>query len=209
MSGLTNIIEIINSKTAEKEKEILIEAEEHKKEKLKEARTKAKNVTASITGKAEIEANAEVLRYEASAKLKSKYKLLEAKEALIEEVMSETRKHLQDLVKKKAYEKTLESLIIDAAAALEESELEIVVAKGHDSHLDLKTIEASVGKKTSRKTKLSIAKENLRATGGAIVRNKDSTRWVDNTFEARLERYDGEIRDAVSSILFGTEEKKE
>ncbi len=209
MSGLTNIIEIINSKTAEKEKEILSEAEEHKQEKLKEARAKAKNVTASITGKAEIEANAEVSRYEASAKLKSKYKLLEAKEALIEEVMSKTRKHLEDLVKKKVYEKTLESLIIDAAAALEESELEIVVAKGHDSQIDLKTLEASVSKKTGRKTKLSIAKENLRATGGAIVRNKDSTRWVDNTFEARLERYDGDIRDAVSSILFGTEEKKE
>jgi len=209
MSGLTNIIEIINSKTAEKEKEILSEAEEHKQEKLKEARAKAKNVTASITGKAEIEANAEVSRYEASAKLKSKYKLLEAKEALIEEVMSKTRKHLEDLVKKKVYEKTLESLIIDAAAALEESELEIVVAKGHDSNIDLKTLEASVSKKTGRKTKLSIAKENLRATGGAIVRNKDSTRWVDNTFEARLERYDGDIRDAVSSILFGTEEKKE
>lgn len=209
MSGLTNIIEIINSKTAEKEKEILSEAESQKQQKLKDARAKAKAVTESITGKAEIEANAEVTRYEASAKLKSKYQLLEAKDALIENVMASTRKHLEDLVKKKEYNKTLEKLIVDAAASLEEPELEIVIPKGHTTHIDLKTIEAAIAKATGKKTKLSISKEEVRASGGAIVRNKDSTRWVDNTFEARLERFESEIRDTISSILFGTEEKKE
>jgi len=209
MSGLTNIIEIINSKTAEKEKEILSEAEAQKQQKLKDARAKAKTVTESIAGKAEIEANAEVSRYEASAKLKSKYQLLEAKEALIEEVMTSTREHLEDLVKKKAYEKTLEKLIIDAAASLEEPELEIIIPKGQANHIDLKTVETAIAKATSKKTKLSISNEEVRALGGAIVRNKDSTMWVDNTFEARLERYESEIRDAISTILFGTEEKKE
>ena len=209
MSGISSIIEIINSKTQEKEKEILGDAESQKKEKLDEARAKAKEITASITGKAELESNAEVSRYEASAKLQSKYKLLEAKEALIQEVLSSTRKHLEDLVKKKSYGKTLEDLIVDAAASLEESDLEIVTPKGHESNIDLKSAEAAIAKSTGKKTKLSFSKERVRATGGVIVRNKDGTRWVDNTFEARLERLEGEIRDTVSSILFGTEEKKE
>ncbi|MFW9974153.1 MAG: V-type ATP synthase subunit E [Candidatus Thorarchaeota archaeon] len=209
MSGLTNIIEIINSRTAEKEKEILSEAEAQKQKKLKDARAKAKAVTESITGKAEIEANAEVSRYEASAKLKSKYQLLEAKETLIENVMGSARKHLEDLVKKKTYDKTLEKLIVEGAASLEEPELEIVTPKGHATHVDLKTVETAVAKATGTKLKLSISKEEVRALGGAIVRNKDSTRWVDNTFEARLERFESEIRDTISSILFGTEEKKE
>ncbi|MFW9834831.1 MAG: V-type ATP synthase subunit E [Candidatus Thorarchaeota archaeon] len=209
MSGMENIIEIINSKTSEKEKEILSEAESQKKQKLDEARAKAKELTASITGKAEIESNAEVSRYEASAKLQAKYKLLEAKENLIEDVMSSAKKHLDDVVKKKAYEKTLETLIVDAAKALDESELEIVAPKGHESNIDLKTAEAAVAKTTGRKIKLSISKEQVRATGGVIVRNKDSTRWVDNTFESRLERLEGEVRDTISSILFGTKEKKE
>ncbi len=206
---MTNIIEMINTKTAEREKEILDEAESHKKQKLDDARAKAKEITASITGKAEIESNAEVSRYKASAKLQSKYQLLEAKEVIIEDVMSSVRKHLEDLVKKKAYGKTLEKLIVDAATSLEETDLEIVAPKGHASNIDLKTVEAAVAKTTSKKCKLSVSKENVRATGGVIVRNKDSTRWVDNTFEARLERYEGEIRDTVSSILFGAEEKKE
>ncbi|MGD9396626.1 MAG: V-type ATP synthase subunit E family protein [Candidatus Thorarchaeota archaeon] len=209
MSGMTNIIEIINSKTAEKEKEILSEAEAQKKKKLDDARAKVKEITASITGKAEIESNAEVSRYEASAKLQSKYKLLEAKEVIIEDVLLSVRTHLEDHVKKKAYGKTLEKLIVDAAASLEETELEIVAPKGHSSNIDLKTVEAAVTKATGKKCKLSISKDEVRATGGVIVRNKDSTRWVDNTFEARLERYESQIRDTISSILFGSEEKKE
>jgi len=209
MSGMDNIIEIINTKTEDREKQILSEAESQKQQKLDEAKAKAKQITATITGKAEIESNAEVSRYEASAKLQSKYKLLEAKETLIEDVLSSSRKHLEDLVKKKAYGKTLETLIIDAAESLEESELEIVAPKGHDSNIDLKAVEAAVSKKTGIKTKLSISKDEVRASGGVIVRNKDSTRWVDNTFEARLERLEGEIRDTISSILFGSQEKKE
>ena len=209
MSGLTNIIEIINSKTAEKEKEILAEAETQKEQKLKDARSKAKEVTVSITSKAEIESNQEVSRYEASAKLKSKYQLLEAKETLIEDVLSSARRHLEDLVKKKAYEKTLEKLIVDAAASLEEAELEIVAPKGHAAHIDLKGVEAVVAKATGNKTKFSISKEEVRATGGVIVRNKDLTRRVENTFESRLERFEDEIRDTISSILFSTKEKKE
>ncbi|MFW9806936.1 MAG: V-type ATP synthase subunit E, partial [Candidatus Thorarchaeota archaeon] len=193
----------------EKEKEILGDAESQKKQKLDEARAKAKEITASITGKAEMESNAEVSRYEASAKLQSKYKLLEAKEALIQEVLSSARKHLEDLVKKNAYGKTLEVLIVDAAASLEESDLEIVTPKGHESNIDIKSAEAAVAKSTGKKITLSFSKEKIRATGGVIVRNKDLTRWVDNTFEARLERLEGEVRDTISSILFGTEEKKE
>jgi V/A-type H+-transporting ATPase subunit E len=206
---MTNIIEMINSKTAEKEKEILSEAETHKAQKLKDASTKAEEITSSIISKAEIESNAEVARYEASAKLQSKYKLLEAKEDMISEVMKSTREHLEGLIKKKAYSKTLETLLVDAVTSLEESDLEIVTPKGQASNIDLKAAEAAAAKAIGKKIKLSIAKDNVRATGGLIVRNKDTTRWVDNTFEARLERLESQIRDTISSILFGTEEKKE
>ena len=208
MSGMANIIEMINTKTAEKEKAILEEAETQKEQRLKDARAKAKQIAASITGKADNEVNAEISRYEASAKLKAKYKLLESKEALILEIMESARKYLEDLVKKKAYEQTLERLIVDGAESLEGTDLEIMTPKGHETSIDLKNVEAAITKQTGKKTKLSISKENVRATGGAIIRNKDSTMWVDNTFEARLERLQGKIRDSISSILFGTEEKK-
>ncbi|MHA2151769.1 MAG: V-type ATP synthase subunit E [Candidatus Thorarchaeota archaeon] len=208
MSGIDNIIEMINTKTAEKEKEILGEAETHKAQKMSEAKKMATEIADSITSKAEAESRAEIGRYEASAKLKSKYQLLEAKEKLIEEVLASAMKHLEDIVGKKAYEKTLERLAIDAATPLEETELDIVLPKDHAKHITVKTVEAAVTKKSGKKTNISVSKETVRATGGAIVRNKDNTRWVDNTFEARFERLESAIRGKISDILFSSDKKE-
>ncbi|MBY8998020.1 MAG: hypothetical protein KGD60_09820 [Candidatus Thorarchaeota archaeon] len=208
MSGIDSIIEMINAKTAEKEKEILAEAEKHKEQKMSEANQKAKEIADAITAKAEIESKAEIGRYEASAKLKSKYQLLEAKETLIEEIIASAKKHLEEMAGKKVYGKTLERLAIDAATPLEETDLEIVLPKGHASHITLKTIEDSVSKNTGKKTKISISTETIRSTGGVIVRNTGNTRWVDNTFEARFERFESAIRDKISGIIFSSEKKE-
>lgn len=208
MSGIDNIIEMINSKTAEKEKEILAEAQKHKKQKLSEAKEKGKMTADAITSKAEAETKAEIARFEASAKLKSKYQLLEAKEALIEEILSSAKKHLEDMPSKKAYEKVLERLVIDAATALEETPLEIVLPKGHASHISVKTIESAVSKNTGKKTKISVSKETIRAAGGAIVRNTDNTRRVDNTFEDRFVRFESALRDQIFEILFSSDKKE-
>ncbi|MFX1482786.1 MAG: V-type ATP synthase subunit E [Promethearchaeota archaeon] len=208
MSGIDSIIEMINTKTSEKEKEILDEAEKDKQQKLNDAKNKAKQKADAITSKAEAESKAEIARYEAGAKLKAKYQLLEAKQELIEEVISSAQKHLQDMVGKKAYEKVLEKLVIEAAESLDESELEIVLPKGHASHLSIKEVEDAVSKNTGKKLKISVSKDTVRATGGAIVRNADNTRWVDNTFEARFERLEGSLRDKISEILFSSDKKE-
>lgn len=208
MSGIDSIIEMIDSKTAEKEKEILSEAEKQKEQKLNAAKEKAKGIADAITAKAEAEAEAEIGRYEASAKLKSKYQLLEAKEKLIEDILSSAKKHLEEMVGKKAYEKTLERLAIDAATSLEETNLEMVLPKGHASHITIKSVEDAVSKNTGKKTKISISKETIRATGGVIVRNTDNTRWVDNTFEDRFERLESAVRDKISEILFSSDKKE-
>jgi V/A-type H+-transporting ATPase subunit E len=208
MSGLDSIIEMINTKTAKKEKEILGEAEKQKDQKLSDAKKRAEEIADSITAKAEAETKAEIGRYEASAKLKSKYKMLEAKEELIDEILTSARKNLEDIVGKKAYAETLETLAIDAASSLEETDLEIVLPKGHASHITVKTVEEAVSKTLGKKVNISMSKDTVRATGGVIVRNKDNTRWVDNTFEARFERLESAIRDKISEILFSTEKKE-
>ncbi len=208
MSGMDNIIELINSKTAAKEKEIIAEAEKYKKQKLSEAKKKAKMTSDAITSKAETETKAEITRFEASAKLKSKYQLLEAKDALIEEILSSAKEHLEKMPGKKAYEKALERLVIDGAASLEETPLEIVLPKGHASQISVKTIESAVSKNTGKKTKISVSRETVRATGGAIVRNTDTTRRVENTFEDRFVRLESALRDQIFEILFSSDKKE-
>jgi V/A-type H+-transporting ATPase subunit E len=208
MSGIDNIVEMINSKTATKEKEILAEAQKYKKQKLDEAKKKAKMTADAITSKAEDETKAEIARFEANAKLKSKYELLEAKEALIKEILSSAKKHLEDMPGKKAYEKALERLVIDGATSLGETPLEIVLPKGHASHISVKSIESAVSRNTGKKTKISVSRENIRSAGGAIVRNKDNTRRVENTFEDRFVRLESKLRDQIFEILFVTDKKE-
>jgi vacuolar-type H+-ATPase subunit E/Vma4 len=202
MSGITNIIEIINTKTEEKEKKILQEAERHKKIKLEEAQRRADETAAAITKKAEREAKGEIAKYEASAKLKSKYRKLEAKDALIKEVLETTKQRLRDVVDKAEYKKVLERLIIQGCNALKTDKVELIFPKGHASKIDVAQIEKAVAKEIGMKTKLSVSEETVRSMGGVIIRNEDTTKWVDNTFEARLERFENKAREAISSILF-------
>lgn len=208
MSGIANIIDIINAKTAEKENEIIHEAERHKRIKLEEAERRAREAADAITKKAELQAKSELSRYEASAKLKSKYQLLQSKEALIGDVLETARQRLYGIVSKAEYKRVLTRLAVNGGTALNDDALELVLPKNHASHLDLTEIEKAISKETGKKTKISISKENVRSKGGLIIRTPDSARIVDNTFESRLERLETKIRDETASILFADEKKK-
>lgn len=205
MSGISNIIEIINTKTAEQEKEIISEAEKFKQTKLDEAKKRADETAAAITKKAELQAESELSKYEASAKLKSKYKMLEAKDALIQEVLEDTQKKLESVVGKAEYKKVLERLIMQGCVALGVDSVELIFPPKHSSKVDVAGISKLVAKK-GKKTKIAISKETRRSMGGVIIRTKDGTKWVDNTFEARLERFENKARDKISEILFEVEE---
>ncbi|MGY5858448.1 MAG: V-type ATP synthase subunit E family protein [Candidatus Thorarchaeota archaeon] len=201
MTGITNIIEIINTKTAEQEKEIISEAEKFKAAKLDEAKRRADETATAITRKAELQAESELSKYEASAKLKSKYKMLEAKDALINEVLETTQKQLESVVGKAEYKKILERLIVTGCVALGVESVELIFPEKHKAKVELADIEKAVAKE-GKKVKISISKETVRSIGGVIIRTKDGTKWVDDTFEARLERFESKSRDTISDILF-------
>ena len=202
MSGISNIIEITNAKTAEREQEIIKEAERHKRLKLEEAQRRAKDSADVISKKAELQIKSELAKYEASAKLKSKYKMLDAKEALIKEVLQKATDKLESIVSKAEYKKVLSNLIIDGSIALNEEKLELILPKSHSSKIELSELEKAVSKQTGKKIIFILSKETVRSKGGVIIRTSDGTRWVDNTFEARLERLENEVRDTIAGILF-------
>jgi len=201
MSGITNIIEIINNKTAEQEKEIISEAEKFKQTKLDEAKRRADEAAGAITKKAELQAESELSKYEASAKLKSKYKMLEAKDVLIKEVLDTTQKQLESVVGKAEYKKILERLIVDGCVSLGVDSVDLIFPAKHSSKVEVAPIEKLVAKE-GVKVKIAVSKDTIRSVGGVIIRTKDGTKWVDNTFESRLERFGNKARDAISDILF-------
>ncbi len=206
MTGISNIIDIINAKTAEKEKEIISEAERHKKIKLEEATRRADEKASTITKKAELQTKSELSKYTASAKLKSKYRMLETKDVLINEVLTTVEKQMESIIGKAEYKKVLSRLIVDGCKTLSEDKLELIFPKGHASYVDIAEIEKVIAKEIGKKTKLTISKETKRSKGGVIIRTLDNRRWVDNTFEARLERFGNTVRDTISKILFESRE---
>jgi V/A-type H+-transporting ATPase subunit E len=204
MEGVTNIIQLIEKKTDTEALRIIAEAEKFKAERLANAKKQAKELEEGIAGKAQRETDSEIARYEASAKLKAKYRILETKEALMKEVFDSAWQEIKKSVKGKSYGKTVAKLAIDGAIPLQESDIELVLPEGQKVDINTTEIAAAITKATGVKTKVSISKEKVRATGGVVVRSKDGSKWVDNTYDARLERLDTKIRDLVSATLFGT-----
>ncbi len=206
MEGVSNIIEIIKSKTATQAEQIVKEAEAYKEERLKQAKQRAKTIVAEATEKAERQAGSEIGKYQASAHLKSKYKILESKEAIMKEVLDGAWETVTKKVGKAGYDQILNRLAVEGGSALQTEDIEILFPGGGKSTVDAAKVAIEVNKQTGTKPKISISKETVRASGGLIVRSKDGEKWVDNTYEARMERLENEIRDKIASILFGKDE---
>ncbi|MFX1369513.1 MAG: V-type ATP synthase subunit E [Promethearchaeota archaeon] len=206
MEGVTNIIEIIKSKTAAQAEQIVKEAEAYKEERLKQAKQRAKAIVAEATEKADRQAGSEIGKYRASAHLKSKYKILESKEAIMKEVLDGAWEAVTKKVGKAGYDQILNRLAVEGGSALQTEDIEILFSGGGKSTVDAAKVANEVNKQTGTKPKISISKETVRASGGLIVRSKDGEKWVDNTYEARMERLENEIRGKIASILFGKDE---
>ena len=202
MGGVNNIIKIIKSKTEAECDRIIAEAEDFKKQRIEKAKERAKSITEEIAGKAEREADAEAAKYHASAKLQAKYRLLESKEAIMDEVFEAAWDKLEKSVLDKKYDKTVFNLAVDAGASLQETELELVLPEGQKVSLTAAELAKAITKESGVKTSVDISKETIRATGGVLVRAKDGTKWVDNTYDARKNRFDADLRDRVASTLF-------
>ncbi|NWF96899.1 MAG: hypothetical protein HXY34_12225 [Candidatus Thorarchaeota archaeon] len=202
MSGVTSIIETINRKTEERAEKIINEAQIVKDQLLREAMEKAGRLKVSMTTKAETDAKAQLAKYEASTRLKSKHRILEAKEEIVGEVvaavMEKARKTLEGAEGKEA----LTRLVVEAAVALDAQELELVIPDGSSREVDVASLKKAIKEKTGRPVSLEIASETVRSSGGVVIRTVDKRKSVDNTLEARMDRLAGEVREAVTRALF-------
>ncbi len=202
MSGAENIIEMINAKASEEESKILTEAEDDAKLRLDVATKRAEEKANEILAKAKSELNAELDRYEASAKLKVKQKILQAKETIIQNVLIMSQEELRKRVTSKKYEADLLRLIADGADPLEGDEFELVYPRDQKITIEAAAAKKEIDSKTGKKSKVSISEDTIRSEGGVIVRIKSGEKWVDNTIEARMQRLESEIRNAITEILF-------
>ena len=202
MSGVQSIIKMIEAKAAEKEDKIVRDARKLSETKLLDARKKGKAKRAAMMVEAEIQFRVDSVKRDANARLAVRHKILEAKEALITEVIELAIESLTKKHKTKDYADMLVGFAIEGGSVLAVEEVELILPKRQSLQLDLTKISREIAKRTGHKTGVSLSKEKIRSAGGVLIRSKDGTKWVDNTFEGRRDRVMREMRKLISSILF-------
>jgi len=202
MSGVQSIIKMIEAKAAEKEDKIVRDARKLGETKLLDARKKGKAKRAAMMVEAEIQFRVDSVKRDANARLAMMHKILEAKEALITEVIALAIESLTKKHKTKNYADMLVGFAIEGGSVLAVEEVELILPKRQSLQLDLTKISREIAKRTGHKTGVSLSKEKIRSAGGVLIRSKDGTKWVDNTFEGRRDRVMREMRKLISSILF-------
>ena len=205
-SSDNRIIDRILNDAREEAKAIIKEAKRSAEmllEKQKElASHSAEKEVYSLLKRAENEAAVIKGRVTTDIKRRAGWMVLSEKERLVTSVLNEVKNRLVNLQKSEEYLPVLEKLIVDAGTVLDGGTLEVMLNK-NDSSLPLKLnkLEKKIADRAGVKTRLKISKQQIKAVG-VIVKTNDGKIFVDNTFEAILNRRERELRLKIARILF-------
>ncbi|NJE62495.1 V-type ATP synthase subunit E [Thermococcus sp. 21S7] len=203
MDGAELIIQEINREAEQKIQYILSEAQKEAEKIKEEARKRAEAKAEWILRKAQTQAETEKQRIIANARLEVRKKRLEVQEKLIQEVITALRERLAELPEEEYF-----PMLIDLTVkALEELGGEACLIRSNEKTLrliegKLDEFRETVAAKLGRDVEISLG-EPISTIGGVLVETPDGAVRVDNTFESRIERFEGELRAEIAKALFG------
>jgi V/A-type H+-transporting ATPase subunit E len=193
---------ILTDAETEAEK-IIAEAEQEKDRIIQEARMEAERREQRILREAEAEAELVKRRELARTGLQIRMEMLETKEKLIEQAIANALEKLEAFTKESGYRALLEQVIVDGAVGLGGGELQVQTNEADAAKLQaLQQLEKRVVEQTKTETTLKLAPERLNCIGGALIQKADGSVFIDNTFEARIERQRRETRVLIANALF-------
>jgi V/A-type H+-transporting ATPase subunit E len=203
-SGAEKIVDKIISDSNTKADNIIKEAEEKAKTIIEESKINAQQKENQILENAKKEANIRQQQIISDAKLNSKRKIQESREELMVETLDKATKELEQIAATSPeYKDSLIKLTKEAALEIGGGSLEILLKKGDAEKVEntLKTIEDEVSQKTGTPTTIKIG-PIISTIGGVKLKTTDGNIEVDNTIEARLERFRSMLRLDVAKVLF-------
>lgn len=208
--GVQKIIEEIDKGAEAQISAVLSEAGEKADAVMKQAREKADTEVGIIVSRGEQEARRESQRILAEARIKARREKVKAQEDMVGRAFESARKNMKQLAESKGedYKKILEALIRESALSSGASSLEVIFDprdRGLISEDRLKEIARDAGSDLGLSITLSVSDETLSCLGGVVVRSADGRVRIDNTFEARIDRFRDNIRTLVAKTLFAWE----
>lgn len=135
------------------------------------------------------------------SRLQAKMIFLAEKEAGINTVFEEGREKIASILQSSDYSTILGNLIVSAGVSLGGGNLTVKVTKADSSKVNVSDLSQKISSKSGNQTAISVEVTELKTKlGGAIIQKSDL--WVDNTFEAIIERRSESIRAEIAKILF-------
>lgn len=203
MEGAKLIIEEIHREADQKIKYLLGEANKEAESIKKEAEERARSRAEWIMRKAETQAEIEKQRIIANAKLEARKKKLRVQEEIITEVFRSLKERLASMPEED-YLETLKVLILES---VKELEVDSVIVSSNEKTLNLlkdksRSIKAYITRNFGKKVQIEFG-EPINTIGGVLVQSSDRSVRVDNTFEARIERMESELRTKIAKAIFG------
>jgi V/A-type H+-transporting ATPase subunit E len=204
-SGAEKIVSSILSEAQSKADAIIQEAEKEAALITKEGEKEAALEKERILENANKQSKMKYQQLISEAKMNSRRAELEAREEVIESAFKNAKDELQKIASTSSeeYKESLKKIIEEASIEIGGGDLvlslkEEDVAKIKDA---IPTIEKDITDKTGNKTTLEIG-ENINTIGGAVVKTKNGDIEVNNTIEARMQRFKKVLRSEVAKVLF-------
>ncbi|MGC9517647.1 MAG: V-type proton ATPase subunit E [Methanomicrobiales archaeon] len=183
---------------------------------IQEAETKAKSIINQGEEQAQMEkekiiedakklANMKYQQIISEAKMNARRTELEGREEVIEKAFSKAEDELREIASTSSseYLDSLINIVKEASIEIGGGDLLVLlkeedISKIKDSLVD---IGEYVEKTTGNKTSIEIG-DNIKTIGGAIVKTKNGEIEVNNTIEARMQRFKKSLRSEVARVLF-------
>jgi V/A-type H+-transporting ATPase subunit E len=204
-SGADKIVSSILSEAQSKADVIIQEAEKEVATIVQEGEKEAASQRENILENAKKQSAMKYQQLISEAKMNSRRAELEAREELIESAFKGAEEELQKIAASSSeeYKESLRKIIVEASFEIGGGDLVLSVkeediAKIKDS---IPAMENEIEKETGTKTTLKIG-ENINTIRGAVVKTKNGDIEVNNTIEARMQRFKKVLRSEVAKVLF-------
>lgn len=196
--------EEIENEASIKAKAVEEEAEKQVTEMIATAKKEVEKIKNDILSAASREVDQIKVREVSRKKLSVKMDYIKSRDQIFEEILLETRSKLQKFTKSAKYGKFILKLLQESSLAMDGGSLTVHLRSDDKSLLtkeNLQQIASEISKATGNQTEFVVSKSDLDCLGGLKLVRDDNRLFIDNTFEARLNRLDDDIRSVLSSIL--------
>lgn len=194
----------IEKQAQEKASKVIADAKEKVEQIISEQKKEIDELKREIISSIESEAKLTKIREVSRKKQSLRMDYLETREQLMEEIDVEIKSKLLSFTQTEKYPIFLKSELEKCLLAIGGGSIEIILRsedKSLISNDSLKSIAKMVEKDTGVESTLKVSDKNLDNIGGFKMVRTDDKLYIDNSFEARLERNQEDARVAILNIL--------